>query len=85
MGDPFYERIWRATGKSLGAEMPDNGMTWWRSMLGGLRLLGITALVSILLFADGLIPIVGQTLVPRALRRRRDHASGRRRRDDAGP
>ncbi|MHC5796363.1 EI24 domain-containing protein [Lacisediminihabitans sp. FW035] len=64
VGDPFYERIWRATERSLGTDPPDDGMPWWRSVLGGLRLFALTVLVGALLFAGGLIPVVGQVVVP---------------------
>ncbi|CAN5522548.1 sulfate transporter CysZ [soil metagenome] len=64
VGDPFYERIWRATERSLGADPPDDGLPWWRSVLGGLRLFALTVLVGGLLFAGGLIPVVGQIIVP---------------------
>ncbi len=64
VGDPFYERIWRATEKSLGSDPPEDGVPWWRSALGGLRLLAITALVGILLCVGGFIPLLGQTVVP---------------------
>jgi CysZ protein len=64
VGDPFYERIWRATELSLGAPAPEAGIPWWRSALGALRLVALTALVGILLFAAGFIPLVGQTVVP---------------------
>jgi CysZ protein len=64
VGDPFYERIWRATEKSFGAEPSDADIPWWRSVLGALRLFAITALMGILLFVAGLIPVVGQTIVP---------------------
>ena len=63
-GDPFYERIWRTTEKSFGTDPPDDGIPWLRSVLGGLRLFIITALVGILLFAGSLIPVIGQTVVP---------------------
>ncbi|QNE48420.1 hypothetical protein F1C58_07465 [Glaciihabitans sp. INWT7] len=64
VGDPFYERIWRATEKSFGSDPGDTGLPWWRSVLGGIRLFATTALLGLLLFAGGFIPIVGQTVVP---------------------
>lgn len=64
VGDPFYERIWRATEKSFASDPGEDGMPWWRSVLGGLRLFITTALLGLLLFAGGLIPIIGQTVVP---------------------
>ncbi|WP_205781460.1 EI24 domain-containing protein [Planctomonas deserti] len=68
VGDPFYERIWRAVEKRLGG-MPDElDQPFWPSVLRGagdaLRLLAATAALGILLFAGGFIPVVGQTVIP---------------------
>jgi CysZ protein len=64
VGDPFYERIWRATEKSGGGEAPESSMPWWKAVLGGLRLFGLTAVTGIVIFACGFIPLVGQTVIP---------------------
>jgi CysZ protein len=68
VGDPFYERIWRATEKRLGDAPGEVDESMWKSLRrgigNGLRLFVVTALVSIGLFALGFIPVVGQTAVP---------------------
>lgn len=68
VGDPFYERIWRAVELRLGAAPaePDDG--FWKSAAlavgNGLRLFALTALVGVGLLACGLIPLVGQFVAP---------------------
>lgn len=68
VGDPFYERIWRAMERSLGdapAELQESAWTGISRGIGnGLRLLIATLMTSLLLFGLGFIPVVGQTLVP---------------------
>ena len=68
VGDPFYERIWRATEKRLGNPPAEVDESAWKSLRrgigNGLRLFGVTVIVSIGLFALGFIPVVGQTAVP---------------------
>jgi CysZ protein len=68
VGDPFYERIWRAVEANLGDQPSEMDEPFWRSLLRGLggaiRLLALTLLVGLTLFASGFIPIVGQTVVP---------------------
>ncbi len=68
VGDPFYERIWRSVETSLGdapAELKESVWTGVARGVGnGLRLLVITVVVSLVLFACGFIPLVGQTVVP---------------------
>jgi CysZ protein len=68
IGDPFYERIWRRVEERLGGIPDEFEMPLWRSIRVGIvdssRLVMFAALVGILLFAGGFIPVVGQTLVP---------------------
>ena len=67
VGDPFYERIWRAVETNLGnpPTAPERG--FWRSLgraiADGLRLLVPAAGVGLLLVAGGFIPVVGPILV----------------------
>ena len=67
VGDPFYERIWRAVETNLGnpPTAPERG--FWRSLgraIGdGLRLLLPAVGVGLLLLASGFIPLVGPILV----------------------
>lgn len=68
VGDPFYEKIWRATERRLGEEPADLGEAGWRAVArgigSGVRLFGLSLTVGALLFACGFIPVVGQTVVP---------------------
>jgi len=68
VGDPFYERIWRAVEQRMGDTPDDLDEPFWRSAARGLgsgiRLFALTALVGLSLFAVSFIPIVGQTAVP---------------------
>jgi CysZ protein len=68
VGDPFYERIWREVEVAQGG-LPHAAETgFWRSVGRGIRsglaILAVTALVGIALFVCGLIPVLGQTVVP---------------------
>lgn len=68
VGDAFYERIWRAVEESLGGAPAQLAEGFWagaaRGAANGIRLLLITVLTSLVLFACGFIPVVGQTVVP---------------------
>jgi CysZ protein len=68
VGDIFYERIWKAIESQLGDAPAEDRQGVWlalaRGIGNGLRLLLLTVLASLLLFVLGLIPVVGQTLVP---------------------
>jgi CysZ protein len=66
VGDPFYERIWRATEKRLGDAPPEPDESVWRSIrrsIGtGIRLVATSASFGLLVFAIGFIPVVGQVI-----------------------
>ena len=66
VGDAFYERIWRHVERSLGDAPQEPEVGFWRSVRRGvgdsLGLLIPSALIGILLFACGLVPVVGQIL-----------------------
>jgi CysZ protein len=68
VGDAFYERIWRAVEESLGGAptaLEEGALAGAaRGAANGFRLLLITVLTSLVLFACGFIPVVGQTVVP---------------------
>lgn len=68
VGDPFYERIWRAVESGLGDAPPERREGFWRPVgrgLGnGIQLLLSTIAISILVLAIGLIPVVGQVVAP---------------------
>ncbi|TFC75012.1 hypothetical protein E3O45_09685 [Cryobacterium sp. TMS1-20-1] len=62
VGDPFYERIWRAVETSLGDAPVEakRGLLW--SIGDAVRLIALAALVALLLLICGLIPGLGQLL-----------------------
>jgi CysZ protein len=68
VGDVFYERIWRAVEESMGDAPPELAEGFWtgvrRGAGNGIRLLLLTVFTSLILFACGFIPVVGQTVVP---------------------
>ena len=64
VGDPFYERIWRAVELDLGGEVPEHGAGLWRSILDSGRLIAIGLLTAMGVAATGLIPIIGAVLAP---------------------
>jgi len=67
VGDPFYERIWRAVETNLGNPPTGPERGFWRSLgraVGdGLRLLAPAVGVGLLLLASGFIPLVGPLMV----------------------
>ena len=62
VGDPFYDRIWRAVETSLGDAPIEakRGLLW--SIGDAVRLIALAALVALLLLICGLIPGLGQLL-----------------------
>jgi CysZ protein len=64
VGDPFYERIWRAVEIQAGGLPPGSPRSWASGLGDGLRMLLRATLGGLVLFVCGFIPIVGQTLVP---------------------
>lgn len=59
VGDPFYERIWRATEEMLGGPVPDGDLGLWRSVRDGLTLVGIGLLTAVGMLVLGAVPLVG--------------------------
>jgi CysZ protein len=59
VGDPFYERIWRAVEADLGETRLGAGPGFWRSLGDGLSLLARGVGVAIVAALLGLIPVVG--------------------------
>jgi CysZ protein len=59
IGDPFYERVWRAAEQEDGGPVPDDPPGFWRALGSALVLvlggLGVAVLVALI----GLIPVVG--------------------------
>lgn len=68
IGDPFYEKISERIEERLGGVPGAVDMPWWRSLRRSLadsgRLLLISVGIGIPLLLGGLIPLVGQTLIP---------------------
>jgi CysZ protein len=65
VGQPFYELVWRHAESRFG-DVPDSMPGFWKSVGVGitsaLRMLPLTILVGIALFALGLVPVVGAVL-----------------------
>jgi len=59
VGDPFYERIWRATEEMLGGPVPDGELGLWRSVRDGLTLVVIGLLTAVGMVLLGTIPLLG--------------------------
>jgi CysZ protein len=64
VGDPFYERIWRAIELEAGGLPEGSPRSWTAILADGLRMLPRAVLGGLALFLLGFIPLVGQTLVP---------------------
>ncbi len=68
IGDPFYEKISERVEERLGGVPGEIELPWWRELGRGLaeavRLITVSALIGIVLFACGFLPVVGQTVVP---------------------
>lgn len=62
IGDPFYERIWKAVETELGGSAPDEGAGFWRAVVDALQLVGLGIVYAILAGLVGLIPVVGTVL-----------------------
>lgn len=62
VGDPFYERIWRAVETNLGDAPVEVQRGLLRSLADALRLVALAVLVTLLLLVCGLIPGLGQLI-----------------------
>ena len=66
VGDPFYERIWRAVESRLGDAPPERSVGVMRSLLRTIadagRLLGPALLVAVVILLVGFIPVLGGLL-----------------------
>jgi CysZ protein len=62
VGDPFYERIWRAVETNLGDAPVEASRGLLRSVVDALRLVGLAVLGALILLLCGLIPGLGQLL-----------------------
>lgn len=68
IGDPFFEKISEAVEDRRGGVPNAVEIPWYRSVARSLgdsvRLIGLSLLVGVPLFAGGFIPVVGQTVIP---------------------
>lgn len=62
VGEPIYDRIWRATELSALGSVPDVEYGFWRGMGDSVRLVLRGILVALLAWLLGLIPLVGGVL-----------------------
>lgn len=62
VGDPFYERIWRAVEAGLGGFDAHDGPGFWHAVGDGVRAVVKALLAAIVLALIGLIPVVGAIL-----------------------
>lgn len=64
VGDPFYERIWRAVELEVGGEVPEHGVGFWRSVRDSLVLIAAGLFTAIGVALTGFLPVVGAVLAP---------------------
>ncbi|MFJ2917870.1 EI24 domain-containing protein [Streptomyces sp. NPDC087307] len=68
VGQPFYESLSEEVDRTEGGEVPEPGLPLWRelwiSARDSVRVLVRVGLYSLLLFALGFVPVLGQTVVP---------------------
>ncbi len=62
VGEPFYERIWRAVEADLGDPRLESDYGFWRSVRDGLGLLVRGVLAAIVAALAGTVPVVGGAL-----------------------
>ncbi|MEU4239255.1 EI24 domain-containing protein [Actinoplanes sp. NPDC026619] len=68
IGDPFYERISELVEDRFGGVPDEVEVGFWqsvrRSLVDSLRLIALSILFGIPLFALGFVPVIGQTVIP---------------------
>ncbi|MEU9847302.1 EI24 domain-containing protein [Streptomyces sp. NPDC047985] len=68
VGQPFYESLSEQVDRTEGGDVPESGLPLWRelwiSAVDNVRILVRVGLYSLLLFALGFVPVIGQTVVP---------------------
>jgi CysZ protein len=62
VGDPFYERIWRATEGMLGGPVPDRGIGMLRSVGDSAAFAGVSMVCGAGVLLVGFVPVVGPIL-----------------------
>ncbi len=64
IGDPFYERIWRAVELDLGGEVPDRGAGFWRAVADAAALIALGVVAALVVGVVGFVPLVGSIAAP---------------------
>ncbi|MCG7418150.1 EI24 domain-containing protein [Microbacterium sp. ACRRU] len=62
VGEPFYDRIWRATERTATGRVPDADYGFWRAAGDAVRLIARGAMAAVAAWLVGLIPFVGGIL-----------------------
>ncbi len=62
VGEPFYDRIWRAVEADAGGAVPGAGGGFWRSVLDAVGLIARGLLAALAAALLGLVPVVGGVL-----------------------
>lgn len=62
IGDPFYQRIWRAVESDLGDPPASDGGGFWSALGEGVRLVLLGVLVAIIVLLLGVVPLIGGVL-----------------------
>lgn len=62
IGDPFYQRIWRAVEADLGDPPASDGGGFWSAVGEGIRLVLLGVLVAVVVLLLGLVPLIGGVL-----------------------
>ncbi|WP_022892962.1 EI24 domain-containing protein [Agromyces subbeticus] len=64
VGDPFYERIWRAVELELGGEVPDRGAGFWSAAADAVALIALGLVSALVVGLIGFIPLIGSIAAP---------------------
>ncbi|WP_139417869.1 EI24 domain-containing protein [Agromyces laixinhei] len=64
VGDPFYERIWRAVELELGGEVPDRGAGFWRAAGDAAALIALGIVAAVVVGLVGFVPLIGTIAAP---------------------
>lgn len=64
VGDPFYERIWRAVELELGGEVPDRGAGFWSAAGDAVALIALGLVSALVVGLIGFIPLIGSIAAP---------------------
>jgi CysZ protein len=59
IGEPFYDRIWRAVETDTTGSVPDTGYGFWRAVVDSIRLITRGVLAALVAGLIGLIPVIG--------------------------